>query len=75
MLIRSFREWFVVGILSFEKCFGVDVLDFQIELFSRYFGLLAAVLATFCESWVIFLLSSSNSDQRCYWRYLGTLVF
>ncbi len=38
MLIRRFRAWFVVGILSFEKCFGVDVLDFQIEVFSRYFG-------------------------------------
>jgi hypothetical protein len=30
---------FVVGILSFQKWFDVDVLGFQIELCCRYLGL------------------------------------
>ncbi len=31
-LISSFKDWFVVGILSVQKQFGVDALDSQIEL-------------------------------------------
>jgi hypothetical protein len=33
---------FVVGILKFQKWFGVYVLDFQIPLCCRYFGLFMA---------------------------------
>jgi hypothetical protein len=28
----SFRAWFVVGVLGLQKCFDVDVYDFQTEL-------------------------------------------
>jgi hypothetical protein len=35
-LIGSFKIWFVV--LRFQKWFGVDVSDFQIELCRKHFG-------------------------------------
>jgi hypothetical protein len=48
---RSILKHVFVGILRFQKRFGVDILDFSIELSCRYgyFGLfgLATVLATF----------------------------
>jgi hypothetical protein len=37
--ISSFKTWFVVGILRFQKWFDVDVFGFQIELCCIYFGL------------------------------------
>ena len=37
--LNIFKTLFVVGILRFQKWFGVDVLGFQIELCCRYFGL------------------------------------
>jgi hypothetical protein len=30
--ISSFKTWFVANILRFQKCFEVDVSDFQTEL-------------------------------------------
>jgi hypothetical protein len=36
--ISSFKTWFVVGILRFQKWF--DVLGFKIEFCCRYFGFL-----------------------------------
>jgi hypothetical protein len=36
----SFKTWFVVGFLWFQKLFDTDVLGFQIELCCRCFGLL-----------------------------------
>jgi hypothetical protein len=47
--MSSFKTWFIVGILRFQKCFDVDALGFQIELICRYFGLFGTdtVWATF----------------------------
>jgi hypothetical protein len=36
--IGTFKTWFVVGILRFQKRFNVHILDFQFELSYRYFG-------------------------------------
>jgi hypothetical protein len=58
-LIISSKLWYVVGILMFQKWFDVDVLDFQIELLSRYFKI---VLAIFSNNWVIFFQSSGHLD-------------
>ncbi len=44
--ISCFKAWFVVGISMFQKWFDVDILDFQIELCCRYFGM-ETVRATF----------------------------
>ncbi len=38
-MLSSFKVWFDVGILRFQKWFVVDVLGFQIELCHRYFDL------------------------------------
>ncbi len=36
--INSLKVGFIAGILKFQKWFYLDVLDFQIELWCRYFG-------------------------------------
>jgi len=44
--------WFVEGTLMFQKWFNVvDVLDFQIELCCRYFGILFGSASVF---WLLF---------------------
>jgi len=47
--MSSFKTWFIVGILRFQKFFDVDALGFQIELICRYFDLFVwnTVWATF----------------------------
>ncbi len=52
--VRSFKTWFVVGILRFQKWFDVDVLGFQIEVCCRYFSLywLGDCLGYSLKNWV-----------------------
>jgi hypothetical protein len=54
--MSSFKTWFVISILRFQKWFNVDALGFQIELICRYFDLFVwnTVWATFWKKWAIF---------------------
>jgi hypothetical protein len=62
---------FVVGILRFQKWFGVYILNFQIALCCRYFGLflLGDFLGYFLKNWAIFL----NLLVTLYWLVMGQL--
>jgi hypothetical protein len=55
-ILSSFKTWFIVGILRFQKQCDVNVLDFQIELCCRYFGILwlRDSLGYFLKNWAIF---------------------
>jgi hypothetical protein len=58
-VISSFKTWFVVPNLSFQKWFGVDTLDFPIvPIFWHFFGL-ATFLATFLKLGQFFTISWS----------------
>jgi hypothetical protein len=61
-IISSYKTWFVVPNLRFQKWFGVDTLDFQIVHKCRYFGIslaLATFLATFLKLGQFFTISWS----------------
>jgi hypothetical protein len=51
----KFKTWFAEGILRFQKWFNVDILDFQLELSSKYFGFfgLKAFFGQFLKNWAI----------------------
>jgi hypothetical protein len=35
----SFKTWFVVGTIRFQKWFDIDILNFQFDIGYRYFGI------------------------------------
>jgi hypothetical protein len=43
--MSNFKQWLVVSILRFQKCFDVVVLNFQIDVLCRYFGVLGRFLS------------------------------
>ncbi len=43
----SFKTWFVVGMVRFQKCFDVDVLGFQIYLRGWYLGHFSVIFSHF----------------------------
>ncbi len=47
ILIQSFKAWLAVSILRVQKWFDVDILDVQIEVWCKYYGIFG--LVTFCH--------------------------
>jgi hypothetical protein len=52
-LLKLFWTWFVAGISSFQKWFDEDVLDFQNELWCRYFGVFFGLETAWTSFWKI----------------------
>jgi hypothetical protein len=59
--MSSFKTWFVIGILRFQKWFDVDVLGFQNELLAFFtwnlFGLLFEKLGKFFSNLLVTLFA------------------
>jgi hypothetical protein len=79
--MSSFKPWFVLVILRFQKWFEVDVFGFQIEHWCRYFGIFdrATVFGYFFQKFgKLFFLSSGHiiqgakerfSNFSCEWHF------